>query len=225
MKIAPEKYLSFLHDRSQQLYHQLKRSVSQSEFDQSSLISLAKCFYCSAHYLEQDPQKQEVDFLREKGVSFNPRPARLCHILGKDLQCNDAFVLQILLLSCVGSEKFAYLVDFSFEKELLDGYNSVISAVSVCNGDPTYFSTLLLDEKLGDLSLLVVLCHSLDRFRHFHQAAESFQSEHRLAFLSLANRLLEQIDAICNKNDRNHNGYNFTQLSSLIAGFVSRNTG
>lgn len=104
--------------------------------------------------------REEIDYPRKPGMSFNPRPARVCLILINDLRVLDSEILQAAMLGCVWS-------DLARETELETLFGKrVISLAALASSSP---STLLENQDSSHKDVCAITAAIwLDRARHLH---------------------------------------------------------
>jgi len=119
----------------------------------------------------------ELDFTREDGVSYNPRPARIALILINDASTTDADILAAAMISEVFCAPEENLIEnsipqtFSQEiKRLVEGVVQIRRAKDNQNAD------------YDRPAMLIHLASWLDRARHLHQATTPQSTDSKLDF-------------------------------------------
>ena len=105
---------------------------------------------------------QELDFVREEGVSFNPRPARVALILLNNAQVNDAEIVAAGILASSSPLDELKRLDVSERSRVL---------AHAAMGTPA--EVIAIEPVIRFDVAVVALSLWLDRIRHLHQAADS----------------------------------------------------
>ena len=111
----------------------------------------------------------ELDFIRQPSVSFNPRPARVALILIKNCSCHNEKIIAAGMLASVAEFEIASL---QVEQESL---KIALAAKEFLQNN--------LDAQLQTPVVQVALAAWLDRIRHIHLASE--QNVDRLRAMSV----------------------------------------
>lgn len=120
----------------------------------------------------QHSGKEEIDFIREDGVSFNPRPARAALILIKDAKETSAVSIAAIVIASV----YETTEDLEFDSAVLDLVKESLK-------DTT---------KIQSKSAALIACSLwLDRARHLHQIAEENREKVWPSFLEMHKNYLE----------------------------------
>lgn len=134
---------------------------------------------------------REPEILREIGMSYNPKPARICHILMREVERRSAAELSSSMLSCLSAEKIKQTPpEIAKLNEIEDACQAL---------DPT--------DSLNSASGFVKdlhLAHKLDFLRHLHMMnldsatyTRKYQEiEHSIKLLSSNSRLIELINSL-----------------------------
>lgn len=105
----------------------------------------------------------EIDFKREEGVSYNPRPARHCHILLSDCGVRDERTLEASLLASTWELNLFSTELFSFDADFPRSANLAEEAKQ--------------EQPVSANARLIRLAQLLDRARHVHLSKDPSKLE------------------------------------------------
>ncbi len=137
---------------------------------------------------------EEIDFIREEGVSFNPRPARVALILINDAKIKD---LQLISISFLANIKETSLEKLKDEKSNIpeEFFQDALHAQS-----PFFYKNLKKEIKMISLAL------QLDRARHRHLSLQLNNKdnwheffEENLKYIELAKDLSPKLHLLLEK--------------------------
>lgn len=164
---------------SPNLHGALKRFVNMDDAD-----LMDYCFETAIHH----QGLEEIDFKREDGVSYNPRPARVALILINDAKILDPQLISTSFLANIEKNK---LVNLKNEENKIpkEFFQNALLAKS-----PFFYENLRKEIKIISLAL------QLDRARHRHLSPrlnnkENWQEflEENLKYIKLAKDLSPQL--------------------------------
>jgi hypothetical protein len=104
----------------------------------------------------------EIDFARAEGVSYNPRPARIAHIVMRDGGSSSASLVVAAILGCIPDPGVADRLAATLLPDELQGLLELARR-------PAH-ELLTSPAELVPEAALLALAHFLDRARHLHQA-------------------------------------------------------
>ena len=130
---------------------------------------------------------KELGFVREEGVSHNPRPARVSQILIEDARCAEPSSVVAAMLATIDWSKS----NVSEALKIFTTREVVIAAQanSICE------SPFPLDPKTKQANL-VAMSLWVDRVRHFHQTPDEYQEEHKLFVITKNEHFINSADSI-----------------------------
>ncbi len=121
----------------------------------------------------------ELDFKREDGASYNPRPARIALILINDAKIYSEEILCKAFLSTIGIKA----LNQNETKEIdtyLNDYNLITSNID-----------FILENNYSKELAAIALARHLDRIRHRHLAKENIDSINLINFIEETRKYLK----------------------------------
>jgi len=143
-------------------------------FDTIAIDTLSRCYA----WTYEHGGLNEYPCVREKGVSYNPKPARICHILWSDIRSNELEIYLLAILACSPTSSLANLGEFQV-------FEDSLAAITKFLDEAPYQSQCLPVEECVALAL------TLDKARHIHMGhltLEAQASIHRWAQITILPR-------------------------------------